>query len=116
MDSLTAEERRVVSAALQRGLVEATAAPAYLPAPLCTLLSFLLILPTLGTSLLLVPLIWVAQHDHTRQRILRLQGDLQKAPQPIARAPGQACFRSCGPHEKPAISPLDRFALFRFFF
>lgn len=52
--------------------------PAYLTPGSCTVLMLLLAVPTLGYSLLLVPLLWVAQHDRTDRRIELLRSQLRQ--------------------------------------
>jgi hypothetical protein len=83
--SLTADETSVVREALRQGLITERSVPGYLPASWCTALTFLLAPPSFGFSLLLVPLVWVAQHDHTANRIQELrqrltQGDATAGP------------------------------------
>jgi hypothetical protein len=73
----TPEEETVVQQAIRQGLLSQHATPSYLPASWCTLLTFVLAPPSLGFSLLLVPLIWVAQHDLTAHRIGRLRQRLR---------------------------------------
>ncbi len=74
---LTPDEECIVQTAAQCGLLVNQAAPGYLPAWSCTLLSCLLALPTLGLSLLFVPILWVAQHERTAARIARLRARLE---------------------------------------
>jgi uncharacterized iron-regulated membrane protein len=74
---LNAQEQRLVQRALAAGLLEPTRTPAYGSARLCTLISLALALPTLGTSLLVVPLLWVLQHDRTATNLARLQRELE---------------------------------------
>ena len=88
---LTPEEETVVQEAIRQGLVSQHSTPSYLPASWCTLLSFVLAPPSLGFSLLLVPLLWVAQHDLTTYRIGRLRQRLRSgdaAPTPLAQPEG----------------------------
>lgn len=73
MRFLPPEEQAIVDHAQALGLAGATPPPAYLSPSLCTSLSLGLALPTLGTSLLLVPILFVAQHDRTAQRIKGLR-------------------------------------------
>jgi hypothetical protein len=73
----TPEEETVVREAIRQGLVSEDATPSYLPTSWCTLLTFVLAPPSLGLSLLLVPLLWVAQHDLTSHRIGRLRQRLR---------------------------------------
>jgi len=77
MRFLPAEEQAMVIEAQARGFRESFPPPAYLSPNLCTALSLILALPTLGYSLLLVPILWVAQHDHTNQRLRRLRLQLE---------------------------------------
>jgi hypothetical protein len=70
---LTPEEEQVVQAAIRQGLISQQSPPRYLPASWCTLLSFVLVPPTLGFSLVVVPLLWVVQHDLTAHRITTLR-------------------------------------------
>ena len=74
---LTPEEKRIVQSALHSGLLADQEAPRYWPAWSCTLLSCLLALPTLGLSLLFVPILWVAQHEISAARIARLRARLE---------------------------------------
>jgi hypothetical protein len=76
MRFLTCEDQAIVDQALDLGLDDGVAPPAYLSPHLCTALSFLLAIPSLGFSLVLVPILWVAQYDRTQHRILYLQKQL----------------------------------------
>jgi len=89
---LTLEEHAIVEQASQGGLLDHQAAPTYLPAWICSLLSFGLALPTLGFSLILIPILWVAQHDHTAGRIAKLKQQLEGGNEAAAGMPtiGQA--------------------------
>jgi hypothetical protein len=78
MRFLPAEEQVIVDRALALGLNGAVPAPAYLSPNLCTVLSFLLAVPSLGFSLVLVPILWVAQYDRTKHRIMDLRKQLEK--------------------------------------
>jgi hypothetical protein len=78
MRFLPAEDQAVVDRALALGLSDAFPAPAYLSPNLCTVLSFLLAVPSLGFSLVLVPILWVAQYDRTKHRIMGLRKQLEK--------------------------------------
>jgi len=80
MRFLPAEEQVIVDRALELGLNGAVPAPAYLSPNLCTALSFLLAVPSLGFSLVLVPILWVAQYDRTKHRIMGLRKQLEKDP------------------------------------
>lgn len=80
---LSSEERALVARAQELGLFPAGQAPGFLSPALCTTLSLLLALPTFGYSLIVVPLIWYAQHDRASARIalLRMQlGDANQNP------------------------------------
>lgn len=90
------------------GLRGATPPPAYLSPRWCTALSLCLILPTLGYSLIVVPLLWVIQHDRTAARLARLRLELEKENQ--ADIAGQNRGSATG--ERP-IHPLgtDPFAV-----
>jgi hypothetical protein len=72
------EDQVIVDRALALGLNDAVPPPAYLSPHLCTVLSFLLAVPTLGFSIVLVPILWVAQYDRTKHRIICLQKQLKK--------------------------------------
>jgi hypothetical protein len=76
MGFLPPEEQAVVDRARALGLGGTGPDPAYLCPNLCTALSLLLAVPSLGFSLLLVPILWVAQHEHTGERIRRLRREL----------------------------------------
>jgi hypothetical protein len=78
MRFLPAEEQAMVIEAQARGIPESFPTPAYLSPNLCTVLSLVLALPTLGYSLLMVPILWVAQHDHTDRRLRRLRLQLER--------------------------------------
>ena len=78
MRFLPSEDQVVVDRALALGLNGTVPAPAYLSPQLCTALSFLLAVPTLGFSLVLIPILWVAQHDRTKHRIMGLRKQLEK--------------------------------------
>ncbi len=78
MRFLPAEEQAIVDRAEALGLEGTCPPPAYLSPELCTGLSLLLAVPTLGYSLLLMPILWVAQHERTANRIRRLRRKLEK--------------------------------------
>jgi hypothetical protein len=78
MRFLPAEDQVVVDRALALELNGAVPAPAYLSPNLCTVLSFLLAVPSLGFSLVLVPILWVAQYDRTKHRIMGLRNQLEQ--------------------------------------
>jgi hypothetical protein len=69
---LPPQHQALVDKARRCGLLEGDAAPAYLSPNLCTALSLVLAVPTLGYSLLLVPIVWVAQSERTTRRLERL--------------------------------------------
>jgi GAF domain-containing protein len=73
---LTDAERAVVSRARRLGLVEQGETIAYACPRLCALLSILLVPLTLGVSLILCPVLWVALHERTAGRIRALEGRL----------------------------------------
>lgn len=79
MRFLPPDDKIIVDHAVALGLEGACPAPAYLSPDLCTALSFLLAVPSLGFSLVLVPILWVAQHDHTKHRIMSLRKQLEQA-------------------------------------
>jgi hypothetical protein len=82
---LSSEDQAIVDCALALGLDNATPAPAYLSPHLCTALSFLLAVPTLGFSLILVPILWVAQYERTEHRIMRLRKQLENDSREVVR-------------------------------
>jgi len=77
MQLLACEDQAIVDQALQLGIHDGAPPPAYWSPHLCTALSFLLAVPSLGFSLVLVPILWVAQYDRTQHRILCLQKQLE---------------------------------------
>jgi hypothetical protein len=77
MRFLPPEQQAIVCRAEALGLEGAIPRPGYLSPELCTGLSLLLAVPTLGYSLLLVPILWVAQYERTAHRILCLQQKLE---------------------------------------
>jgi|APCry1669189034_1035192.scaffolds.fasta_scaffold106713_1 hypothetical protein len=77
MRFLPPEEQAIVDRAVALGLEGASPPPAYLSPQLCTGLSLVLAIPTLGYSLLLFPILWVAQSERTTQRILSLRRKLE---------------------------------------
>jgi len=72
MGYLSPEERAIVDQARRLQLLS-DSPPAYLSPNLCTALSLVLAIPTLGFSLLFVPIVWVAQYDHTARKIATLK-------------------------------------------
>lgn len=76
---LSTEEQAVVARAQALGLTNRSAAPAFLAPGVCTTLSLLLALPTFGFSLIVVPLIWYAQHDRASARIALMRSQLGDA-------------------------------------
>ena len=81
MRFLPPEEQAIVCRAQALGLAEAFPTPAYLSPEWCTTFSLLLAVPTLGYSLLLVPILWVVQHDRTASRISTLRRQLESGRQ-----------------------------------
>ena len=77
MRFLPREDQAILDQALELGLQDSATPPAYLSPHLCTALSFLLAIPSLGFSLVLVPILWVAQYERTKHRILCLQKQLE---------------------------------------
>lgn len=86
MRFLPPEEQTLVCRAQALGLAGARPTPAYLSPTWCTALSLLLALPTLGYSLLLVPILWVVQHDRTAHRLRRLRRQLAEEWQAESKA------------------------------
>lgn len=78
MRFLPPEEHDIVVQARALGLEGASPGPAYLSPRWCTALSLCLIVPTLGYSLIVVPLLWVIQHDRTAARLARLRLELEE--------------------------------------
>jgi hypothetical protein len=85
MRFLPPEEQVIVCRAQQLGLAAASPTPAYLHPDLCTVISLVLAIPTLGYSLIFVPILWIAQHDQTMRRLADLRGQLETIP-PAAEA------------------------------
>jgi hypothetical protein len=83
MRYLQPEDKAIIAQALELGLQDGISPPAYLSPHLCTALSFLLAVPSLGFSLVLVPILWVAQYDRTKHRILCLQKQLETQQKPV---------------------------------
>lgn len=71
------EEQAIVCKAQALGLPDSLPAPAYLSPNWCMALSLILALPTLGYSLIAVPILWVAQHDRTAHRLALLRRQLE---------------------------------------
>ena len=86
MRFLPPEEQAIVCRAQELGLAGASPSPAYLRPDWCTGLSLALAIPTLGYSLLFVPILWVAQHDRTIRRLSHLRGQLETHPAGTALA------------------------------
>ncbi|MCP9848471.1 hypothetical protein [Cyanobium sp. Morenito 9A2] len=82
----SAEERSIVMEAVRCGLLDPNDTPTYFPPRYCTPLSLLLVPFTLGFSLLFVPILWVAQHEITGQRMARLREKLQRQQQALEPA------------------------------
>lgn len=78
MRFLPPEEHDIVVQARALGLEGASPGPAYLSPRWCTALSLCLIVPTFGYSLIVVPLLWVIQHDRTAARLARLRLALEE--------------------------------------
>ena len=100
MRFLPAEDQVIVDRALAQGLNDAVPAPAYLSPNLCTALSLLLAVPTYGFSLVLVPILWVAQHDRTNNRIMGLRKQLEQDPYRVV-------LGSLGPGAGPTDPLID---------
>ena len=75
----TEDHHSLVAEARRRGLLSSQRDPAYLSPGLCTALSFLLALPTLGFSLVFVPIAWVVQYELTDHKLTRLRQQLDQA-------------------------------------
>ncbi len=75
--SLPPEASAIVERAQRHGLPGSQPPPAYLAPDLCTVLSLLLAVPSLGYSLLFMPVVWVAQHERTNRRLERLRLQLE---------------------------------------
>lgn len=69
-------ELAVVERARRLGLLEQDETIAYACPRLCMSLSILLVPLTLGVSLILCPVLWVALHERTAGRIRALEGRL----------------------------------------
>lgn len=78
---LPPEDCAIVERAQRHELPGSQPPPAYLAPDLCTVLSLLLAVPTLGYSLLLMPLVWVAQHERTNRRLEQLRLQLEQLDQ-----------------------------------
>lgn len=86
MGDLSPREKAIVARALDLDLL-ADRPPAYLSPNLCTALSLVLAIPTLGFSLLLVPIAWVAQYEHTAGRIEALRRRIEGLGPPAGANP-----------------------------
>lgn len=75
---LSPEQLALIEEARRRGLSGCDPAPGYLSPGLCTALSLLLAVPTLGYSLVFVPILWVAQYERTDHRLRQLQRQLEQ--------------------------------------
>jgi len=108
MRFLPLEDQAIVDRALALGLHDAVPPPAYLAPHLCTVLSILLAVPTLGFSLVMVPIFWVAQYDRTKHRINCLQKQLEKDSQRVllelnySPSPSRSRLNIAGIKEHPA--------------
>jgi hypothetical protein len=104
--ALRPEEQSVIEDAIRLGLLDAARTPSYLPGWSCTLLSFGLALPTLGYSLVFVPLIWVAQHELTGSRIAALRKRLEGMGGPV-RQPAWAMGLAGPPRAEVGMGAAD---------
>ncbi|MEB3305542.1 MAG: hypothetical protein VKL58_04930 [Cyanobacteriota bacterium] len=77
MRFLPPEEQAIVCRAQQLGLKSAWPSPAYLQPDLCTGVSLALAIPTYGYSLIVVPILWIIQHDQTERRLADLRRELE---------------------------------------
>jgi hypothetical protein len=77
MRFLPPEEQEIVNMAKAIGLDRASPPPAYLSPHWCMVLSVVLALPTFGYSLIVVPVLWVIQHDRTATRLTQLRLELE---------------------------------------
>jgi hypothetical protein len=75
--TLSPAEMSVIQRARQEGLIAEHQRFDYLDDRPCMLLSIALAPLTLGISLLLVPILWVVQHDRNAAAIARLKQRLQ---------------------------------------
>jgi hypothetical protein len=87
MDTLSPQETAIVTRARDLNLLN-DRPPGYLSPGLCTALSLVLAIPTLGFSLLFVPILWVAQYDHTARRIEALRRRVESFAPQAAVSPG----------------------------
>ncbi len=76
--TLSPAEQSVIQRARQEGLIAEHQRFEYLDDRPCIVLSIVLVPLTLGISLLLVPILWVVQHDRNAAAIARLQQLLQQ--------------------------------------
>jgi hypothetical protein len=81
---LSPEQLALVDEARRRGLSGSDPAPGYLAPGLCTAVSLLLAVPTLGYSLVFVPILWVAQYERTDHRLRLLRRQLEQGGSPGA--------------------------------
>ena len=72
MGTLSPQDTAIVARARDLNLLT-DSPPGYLSPGLCTALSLVRALPTLGFSLLFVPILWVAQYEHTARRLETLR-------------------------------------------
>lgn len=77
---LTEEEQAIVMTARQCGMISDSEQVRYLCGNRCILWALGLVPFTLGFSLILCPLVWVAQHDMTGRSIDRLRQQLAATP------------------------------------
>lgn len=78
MRFLPPEDAAIVHRAQGLHVPGAFPAPTYLCPKWCIALSLLLALPTLGHSFVLVPILWVIQHDRTASRLTRLRREVNR--------------------------------------
>jgi hypothetical protein len=76
---LTADEQSIIERARDQGLIADHQRFNYLDDGPCIVLSIALVPLTLGISLLLVPILWVVQHDRNAAAIARLKQRLQES-------------------------------------
>lgn len=76
--SLSPQERLILDRGRRVGLIRANRLVGYWRWGWCLLLSIPLAFPSFGLSLLLLPLIWLLQHRHTRFRIEQWALDLRE--------------------------------------
>lgn len=85
---LSAEQLSLLAEARRCGLQGCDPAPGFLSPALCTTLALLLALPSFGFSLLLVPILWLVQYEHTDHRLRQLRRQLDQQAGASAAAAG----------------------------